>query len=293
LAGAAAGVASAYAGLFPESARQLDVLGVKITDLAWADALVLAESLLASGMTRPRTLYFANAHTLNLAFESDAYRAVLNRADYVFGDGTGVRWGARLQGVRLRANLNGTDLVPDLLAATSGRGFRWYLLGASAKAVHRAAEKAREMFPGWEVAGYHHGYFDARSEPHVIADINRADPHLLLVAMGNPIQEHWIDRNRGRLQARLCMGVGALADRWAGDLIRAPLWVRQLGMEWIDILRRQPQKWQRYLIGNPKYLYRLLQHHPGHQQPAESLRPDAVPEAVLAGESSQSAQTAS
>ena len=241
----------------PPGARRLRVLGVPITDMRFDAAVAFVSALLEDEPPAPRTLYFANAHTLNLAYENAAYRAVLNRADYVLGDGTGVRCAARRQGVRLQDNLNGTDLVPAVLEHNAGRRFRYYLLGTTTEVMERTAQQARQLFPGWQLAGYHHGFLNEMNEAEVIAEINRSHPQLLLVAMGNPLQEMWIDRNRQRLRARLCMGVGALADRWAGDLIRAPLWVRQLGCEWLDILRRQPHKWQRYLIGNPKFLYRV------------------------------------
>jgi N-acetylglucosaminyldiphosphoundecaprenol N-acetyl-beta-D-mannosaminyltransferase len=241
----------------PPTARRLRLLGVPILDMQFDAAVAFVSSLLEDEPPTPRTLYFVNAYTLNLAYENAAYRAVLNRADYVLGDGTGVRWAARRQGVRLQDNLNGTDLVPAVLDLNAGRKFRYYMLGTTAEVMERSAQEARRAFPGWELAGYHHGFLNETNEADVIAEINRARPHLLLVAMGNPLQEMWIDRNRQRLRARLCLGVGALADRWAGDLIRAPLWVRRLGCEWLDILRRQPHKWRRYVLGNPTFLYRV------------------------------------
>jgi len=238
-------------------ARRLRVLDVPITDMPFDTAVEFVSKLLEDEPSAPRTLYYVNANTLNLAYENPAYRAVLNRADYVLGDGTGVRWAARRQGVRLQDNLNGTDLVPAVLERNAGRSFRYYLLGTTPEFLERAVQEARRAFPGWELAGYHHGFLNETNEANVIAEISRLRPHLLLVAMGNPSQEIWIDRNRQRLKTRLCMGVGALADRWAGELIRAPLWVRRLGFEWLDILRRQPHKWRRYVLGNPTFLYRV------------------------------------
>ncbi|MBS0211160.1 MAG: WecB/TagA/CpsF family glycosyltransferase [Planctomycetes bacterium] len=243
----------------PASARRFRVLDVSMLDMTFDDALALCEWLVLNPGDQPHTLYYANAHTLNLAYEEPSFREVLNRATVVLGDGTGVRWAARMQGVRVQANLNGTDLVPEFLEVTSGKRFGYYLLGSTPEIVARSAAVAAEMFPGWTQCGFHAGFLSEANESAVIDEINRVRPHLLLVAMGNPIQEKWIDRNRSRLNARLCMGVGALVDRWAGELIRAPLWVRKLGMEWADILRRQPHKWQRYVLGNPKYLWRIVQ----------------------------------
>jgi N-acetylglucosaminyldiphosphoundecaprenol N-acetyl-beta-D-mannosaminyltransferase len=78
--------------------------------------------------------------------------------------------------------------------------------------------------------------------------------------MGNPLQENWIIENKDKLEVPLVAGVGGLFTYWSGDLDRAPYWIRRIGMEWLHILFRQPHKWQRYLIGNTKFLVRLLLH---------------------------------
>ncbi len=180
-------------------------------------------------------------------------------ADFVFGDGTGVRWAARWQGVRLRDNLVGTDLTPQLLRAASGCGHRYFLLGGKPSVIERAAAAAAAAFPGWTQAGFQHGFFhDPQSTDEVIRRINRARPNVLLVGMGNPLQEQWIHRHRQRLEVPLCLGVGGLFHYWAGDLRRAPTWLRRVGAEWLGILFQQPHKARRYLLGNPLFLWRAI-----------------------------------
>ncbi len=235
----------------------LSILGVRICDTRRTTAIELLSAALAGSPARPRLVYFVNAHTLNLAAADPQYRRVLNGADYVFGDGTGVRWAARLQGVCIRDNLCGTDLIPQLLAANADRGCRMFLLGGNEGLIDSAARRAAELFPGWRIAGRHHGYLDAAGSRDAVAAINAAEPHLLLVGMGNPRQERWLAEFRQRLRVPLCAAVGGLFHYWAGDLRRAPRWLRRLGAEWLGILFQQPSKAQRYLLGNPLFLWRI------------------------------------
>ena len=102
--------------------QRFSILGVKILNVTKHRAIELLENLIRNRDEKARSVFFVNAHTLNLASGDPQYRAILNSADFVFGDGTGVRWAARLQGVRVHENLTGTDLVPAWFQATIDRG---------------------------------------------------------------------------------------------------------------------------------------------------------------------------
>ena len=237
--------------------NKVSVLGVGIVNLSQEEAILLMESFLQDHGAA-RNIFIVNAHTLNLAKTNPEYSAVLKRANHVFADGTGARWAARLRGVRLKDNLVGTDLIPKLFDKTSGEGLRYFLLGANPGTVDRAAERCARAFAGWTLAGFHHGYINESESLEVVAKINAAKPNLLLVAMGNPLQENWIDRYKSQLTVPLCVGVGGLFDHWAGNLERAPAWIRRQGLEWLQILLQQPHKWRRYLIGNPMFIMRII-----------------------------------
>jgi N-acetylglucosaminyldiphosphoundecaprenol N-acetyl-beta-D-mannosaminyltransferase len=240
------------------SQHSLRILGVRITNATSEEAVEMIERLVNSDANGTKPIYIANAHTLNLAAESPQYLEVLNSAQVVLADGTGARWAARMRGIRLKANLVGTDLVPQLFERTAGRGYRYFLLGANAPTIGAAAETAARMYRGWSLCGFHHGYVqEPAAAAAVIEKINTARPHVLLVGMGNPLQEAWIHRYRADLQVPVSMGVGGLFDHWGGNLKRAPAWVRRQGCEWVQLLLQQPQKWRRYLLGNPKFLLRV------------------------------------
>jgi len=244
----------------PEPSRDVvTVLDVPITNLSQEAAVALIRRWVAARAGCSRSVFIANAHTLNLASEHPGYREILRHADVVFGDGSGVRLAARLRGVRMCANLVGTDLVPRLMAESLSDGVRYYLLGAGADTIGRAVRSLEERIPGIAIAGFHHGFLDATNSREVVERINAARPDVLLVAMGNPLQEEWIARHQPQLRVPVSIGVGGLFDHWAGNLVRAPRWVRRAGFEWLQILLQQPRKkWRRYVLGNPKFIARTL-----------------------------------
>lgn len=242
----------------PTDARVVKILGVRIANLHTIEAVAYMQKLIWVASPCARAVYLVNAHTLNLACDDPDYRSVLNGADAVFGDGTGVRWAARWQGKKMIANLVGTDLLPYFFVNTTERAYRYFLFGARPDVVARAAENLPTRFPGLNVVGCQHGHYPQAEHDAVVARINAARPDVLMVGMGNPIQERWIHDNRERLTGvKLAIGVGGLFDHWGGVLKRAPMWVRRNGFEWVQLMLQQPHKWRRYLVGNPKFLARV------------------------------------
>lgn len=249
----AATVSAADAGVSP----RVWVFGLPVYNVDTSQAIDYIESAIAK-RDPAQSLFIVNAHTLNLACDDPIYDEILHSATRIFADGTGLRWAARQRGQTLKDNLVGTDLMPALFERTAGRGYRYFLLGADEASIARAAEFCRSRFPGWEQAGFHHGYVsDPALNDCAISKINAARPDVLLVGMGNPLQERWIASNLSRLNVPLSVGVGGLFDHWGGNLKRAPLWVRRLGCEWVQLLLQDFRKTRRYLLGNPLFIYRM------------------------------------
>lgn len=233
------------------------ILGVNIDDMNKQSAVSLMSQFLLTSNER-KTVFIANAHTLNVAAAYPNFRDVLNFAEYTFGDGVGVRLAARLYGRTPLDNLNGTDLIPALLEATNTAELKCYLLGGEVGTVAKAAEMVASKYKGWSIVGHHHGFLDRLSENKVLKEIEACRPDLLLVGMGNPFQECWIAENRDQLSAKLVVGVGALFSYLSGDYTRAPQAFRRAGLEWLFVLAVQRHKWRRYLFGVPAYILRVV-----------------------------------
>lgn len=184
---------------------------------------------------------------------------ILNSGDLVFGDGIGVKIAGAITGQKVKDNVNGTDLLPILLNECESEGFSLFLLGAKPGVAQRMEEKIRNRFPGINIAGNHHGYFNPKESEIVLRKINSGKPDILLVAFGAPHQEKWIETHFPRLSCRVAMGVGGLFDFYSERIPRAPYLMRMAGMEWIFRLVIEPGRmWRRYVLGNPLFLFRIL-----------------------------------
>jgi exopolysaccharide biosynthesis WecB/TagA/CpsF family protein len=83
---------------------------------------------------------------------------------------------------------------------------------------------------------------------------------LLLVGMGNPYQERFLNRRLTESGARLGIGVGAYFDFMTDNVARSPQWMSDHGLEWVHRLAMEPKRmWRRYLLGNPAFIRRVLE----------------------------------
>ena len=209
-------------------------------------------------------LFFANT---NFVVRCGALRSAMRDPRVVIvNDGIGLTIAARLfHGIRFAENLNGTDFTPFLFGQAAAP-LRVYLVGGRAAALAKAVLHVRERL-GQDVVGSIDGYRDLH-DGAVIDAIRAARPDVVLVALGNPLQEDWILGHRDAIGAGVLIGVGALFDFWAGDKPRAPRLVRQLHLEWLFRLALEPRRLlRRYTIDIVGFLWVC------YRRRADGLRP--------------------
>ena len=234
----------------------IEILGVPIARLDSEAALAEIERLYCEDA--PASVGYANAHTLTLASQDPEYRALLRRLGLVLNDGFGVAIAARMQGQRFPIR-NVTDFNPHILTLAAERGWPAFFLGGRLGVPERAAHQLKWRIPGLQVVGTRDGYFPPAQVQKVINEIRDSGAKVLIIAMGQPLQELWLDRYLPQTGARLGVGVGGFLDFSAGVVPRAPQLMSRLGFEWLYRLRQDPRRlWRRYIVGNPLFLYRVM-----------------------------------
>jgi N-acetylglucosaminyldiphosphoundecaprenol N-acetyl-beta-D-mannosaminyltransferase len=205
-----------------------------------------------------RCVLFVHPHALNLASSDATLRADLAAADLVLPDGIGIRVAGTLLGLRFPANVNGTDLVPELLIELSAERLPVALIGG-APGIAEAAAARWHSRTGVTVVGAWDGFRTPEEYREIAASVARAGPCLVLVGMGSPTQERFARQYLEGLPGVVAMTVGGLFDFESGTKPRAPLAVRELGLEWAWRLVHEPRRLgKRYILGNPEFLLRAM-----------------------------------
>lgn len=232
----------------------ITILDIPIVRATEAEAM--AEIRHLAEQPEPALVIFVNAHTLELTTRDPEYRQIVQEAAIVLNDGIGVSLAAKmLRGPTFPANLNGTDLTPLILKLAAEQGWRVFLLGAVPGVAEKAAAKFVERNPELLISGTHSGFFAEGELSRVIEQIREARTDVLIVGMGNPVQERWLAQHQAATGAKLGVGVGAFLDFSAGVFPRAPQWMQQMKTEWLYRMSREPRRlWKRYLIEAPVFL---------------------------------------
>jgi len=192
------------------------------------------------------SLFFANT---NFVVKCQNIRqSILESNCIITNDGIGLDIASLLlHKKKFPENLCGTDFVPQFLIDIKQKG-RIFLLGAKPGIAERAAKNMREHLD-INVVGTRDGYAQMQDIDKVISDINTSNANIVIVAMGNPLQEKWILDHQHKLNANIFMGVGALIDFLAGDKPRAPALIRKFRLEWLYRLTLEPTRLlRRYTI---------------------------------------------
>jgi N-acetylglucosaminyldiphosphoundecaprenol N-acetyl-beta-D-mannosaminyltransferase len=223
----------------------LDTLGVKA-------CLARLETFLEGSVSH-------QVATVNLDFIARAQRdrwlrAILNRTALNLVDGAPLVWALRALGHAVPERVAGADLVPLLLDRLAQTRHSVYLLGGTPEVAGEAARRMVARYEGLRLCGVDSpptGPVET-IDREVVSRVRRAAPALLLVALGNPKQEYWLDLHLPELGVPVAIGIGGTVDFLAARRRRAPRWMRRCGLEWLARLAHEPTR-----LG-PRYANDLL-----------------------------------
>lgn len=201
---------------------------------------------------------FANVHMLVEAYEDPAFNQVLEGADLVTPDGMPLcklmKWKHKLTQDRVA----GMDVVPVLFKEAAKRKLSVYLYGDTDELLEKIQQRLLSDFPDLQISGSYSPPFRTLTDQEkadIVTRINKAEPHLLFVALGCPKQEKWMAEQHGKVQATM-LGIGNALRTYIGMEKRAPEWMRSMALEWLYRLLQNPGRlWKRYFVTNGKFLY--------------------------------------
>jgi N-acetylglucosaminyldiphosphoundecaprenol N-acetyl-beta-D-mannosaminyltransferase len=194
-----------------------------------------------------------------VAFQSDAaFRESVARCNLVVADGMPVVWCARLLGIPA-SRIAGSDFFERLMAGEAGLVKVFFFGGPEGVAIKASDALTKRANALRGVGGLYPGFGSVAdmAAPHVVKQINEAQPDFLIVALGTAKGQAWIEQIQPQLSVPLISHLGAVVNFAAGSIRRAPHVLQITGMEWMWRIWEEPALWRRY-AKDAKVLARLV-----------------------------------
>jgi N-acetylglucosaminyldiphosphoundecaprenol N-acetyl-beta-D-mannosaminyltransferase len=237
--------------------KHIHILGFPVSAITYDEWLELIGRWVDEEPQRVHHVCTINPEFIMIAQKDVNFRNILRRCDLTVPDGVGLLWAAKYRGSPLPERVTGSDGVPKIAERAAQTGWKLYLLGAAAGVAEKTADILRERYFGVQIVGTYSGSPAPEEEAAIVERVNASGADILFVAYGAPEQDKWIARNTPRLKVKMAMGVGGSFDFIAGIVPRAPLWLQQMGLEWLYRLYLQPWRIRR-MMRLPRFVLAVL-----------------------------------
>jgi N-acetylglucosaminyldiphosphoundecaprenol N-acetyl-beta-D-mannosaminyltransferase len=198
-----------------------------------------------------------NAEMIIAAQKDEILDRIIRQANLVIADGAGVVFALKLRGKNI-SRLPGIELAQLALFHAAEKNIPVSLIGGTDEVLERLRNVLPDAYPDLKLVAYCNGYFQAAEEQSVIKTISDSSARLVLVAMGVPRQEYFIDLCRKSLPNAVFIGVGGSFDIWSGKKNRAPAIFRNCNLEWLYRLISEPSRYKRMGSALPVFAWQVL-----------------------------------
>lgn len=198
----------------------------------------------------------ANPETLMIAENNSSFKkALLDSNTLIIADGIGVVKGAKMLNYNIKETIPGVELCTKLFEYCDKFNKSIFLFGAKEEIAKKLVDVINTKYPKAKVCGYENGY--VKDKQKVFKKISLSKPDVVLVALGIPDQELLIYKNLDKFTKGIFVGVGGSFDVLSGAKKRAPKLFRNLHLEWLYRILKEPKRLKRFFNSNVKYIFKL------------------------------------
>lgn len=194
-----------------------------------------------------------NPEMIQTARRNKEFADIINNARLVVPDGIGVEIGLKILGHKVR-RIAGIELGRALIDRLAGEPAAF--IGAKPEIIKKAVENLKNDVGNLNAVYVQDGYF--KDDERVLTELSEKHPRLVLVALGSPKQEFFINEAKKRLPDALFIGLGGSFDVWSGVVERAPEIYQRMGLEWLYRTIKEPQRFKRIFPALPLFILKVV-----------------------------------
>jgi N-acetylglucosaminyldiphosphoundecaprenol N-acetyl-beta-D-mannosaminyltransferase len=233
---------------------KMNMLGINMSCLSYQEMYPIFDEWLKDKTSRSHSLAVINVHICVSALFNKKLRDIYNSADLVSIDSMPFLKWARTFYYKKSDRFYAPDLLLEISSKVKEKGYSFYFYGGYPGAPDRMADYLAKRFDVIHLAGKYSPPFRSLSEEEdrgICDEINQVRPDFLWIGLGSPKQDIWINEHLEKIRGCIIIPSGATFDFFSGKIHQAPLWIRNLGFEWLYRLTQDFRRlWVRYTIFN-------------------------------------------
>lgn len=249
------------------------ILNIPLANLTQSDLL----SRLTHGV-----LITPNVDQLVKLQKDREFYEIVRKAEWVVCDSKILYLCSKLTKQPLQTYIPGSSFFPAFYEYhKDDENCRIFLLGAMDGVAQKAMENINRKVGRQIVVGAYspsYGFEKKVDENELIYKmINESNANVVLVGVGCPKQEKWIDAHKSKMpDVDIWMALGATIDFEAGNVKRAPKIFQKLAMEWLYRFFQEPKRmFRRYFIDDPIFFWLFFKQLLGlYKNPFDTLPQD-------------------
>ena len=205
-----------------------------------------------------------NTNSLLVIQNDNTFKDALMNSNWLIPDGYGAVIACKLQGLKIRERITGSDIFEELNhKLNKQKKYKYFFFGSTKKTLKLISKKMKLDYPNIKVTGYlsppFKSTFNKAETNKMIKYINNKKPDVLWVGLTQPKQEKWIFENYSKLNVKFIGAIGAVFDFYSGQIKRAPIIIQSLGLEWAYRICQNPRRlWIRYFLSNFFYICKVI-----------------------------------
>jgi N-acetylglucosaminyldiphosphoundecaprenol N-acetyl-beta-D-mannosaminyltransferase len=240
----------------------LELATIKVASMDFDQMRSILQYELTHG-TGCKSIVPLNLDLLRIAGKNEEFRRICQTSYLVVPDGFGITSLLRMTyGIEIH-RITGNDIVKMIIEDFAGIPLNIAVVGSSQQTLdrffHRVSSSWKNVTLVCLTSPPMNFELDPAINAQVVSQARNAKPDVLLVALGCPRQELWIQKHAATIGARVNIGVGAAIDYYAGTSTRSPVWMQRAGLEWLWRLLREPKRLsKRYLLLDLPFYFREI-----------------------------------
>ena len=199
-----------------------------------------------------------NVHTVVESVLNNNYRKIINNSFLALPDGKPLSIVAKLKGENNMSRIFGPTFFENALEWGQADKIKHYFFGSSEETLAKMSASIKLKYPRTIIAGSFsppYRKFTDEENKGFLKQMNETRADIFWIGLGAPKQEIWMYENYRKLNCGVMIGIGAGFDYLAGNTKHAPLWMKNVALEWLFRLIQEPKRlWKRYLVSNTLFI---------------------------------------